>query len=188
MAGARLLWVRDRSNRDAKPDVSPCRCADDRGGRSRGLGVDGRADRHRAPPRKRPTSVRRHRRDACSHDYYEHRDAAGDRRLGEPRPAELRVGDRVCGAGHTRLAAGGGRNRNRMCRVRAVVDHRERDGKRSRVSCAAGRSSGGGHRGRGVTGGRNSSGGRARRVRFPRNAQFVAGRNANVTDRGTRRL
>ena len=184
--GARLLWVRDRAASDARPSSSPCRCTDDRGGRSRRLGVDRRAHRHRAAARKHPTSVRRHRRDACSYDYFEWDDVARRSRFREPCPAELRVGDRVCGPGHTRLALGDRRHRNRMCPVRAVVDHRACDWKWSRVGCAARRSNGAGRRDRGVAGGWNSGCRRAKRVGFARNARFVAGRNANVTGRGTR--
>ncbi len=104
--GARLLWVRDRPVSDAKPSSSPCRCTDDRGGRSRRLGVDRRAHRHGPAARKQPTSLRGHRRDACSYDYFEWDDVARHRRFREPCPAELRVGHRVCGLGHTRLAIG----------------------------------------------------------------------------------
>jgi len=185
MRGASLLWVRDRAASDAKPSPSPCRCTDDRGGWSRRLGVDRRAHRHRAAARKHPTSFRGHRRDACSYNYFEWDDIAGHRRLREPCPAELRVGHRLCGVGHTRLATGDRRHCNRMCPVRAVVDHRARDWKWSRVSCAAGRSNGAGRRDRGVVGGWNSGRRGAKRVGFACNARFVAGSNANVTGRGT---
>lgn len=173
--GARLLWVRDRAASDAKPRLSPCRCTNDRGGRSRRLGVDRRAHRHGAAARKHPTSLRGHRRDACSYDYFERDDIAGHRRLREPCPAELRVGHRLCGLGHTRLAIGDRRHCNRMCPVRAVVDHRARDWKWARVSCAARRSNGACRRDRGVVGGWNSGGRGAKRVGFARNARFVAG-------------
>lgn len=173
--GARLLWVRDRPVSDTKPRPSPCRCTDDRGGRSRRLGVDRRAHRHGPAARKQPTSLRGHRRDACSYDYFEWDDIARYRRFPEPCPAELRVGHRLCGVGHTRLAIGDRRDCNRICPVRAVVDHRARDWKWPRVSCAAGRSNGAGRRDRGVVGGRNSSCRGAKRVGFARNARFVAG-------------
>jgi hypothetical protein len=173
--GARLLWVRDRPASDAKPSFSPCRCTDDRGGRSRRLGVDRRAHRHGAAARKHPTSLRGHRRDACSYDYFEWDDIARHRRFHEPCPAELRVGHRLCGFGHTRLAIGDRRHCNRMFPVRAVVDHRACDWNWSRVSCAAGRSNGAGRSDRGVVGGRNSGCCSAKHVEFARNARFVAG-------------
>jgi len=188
MRGRRLLWVRDRPTSDARASLSPCRCTNDRGGRSRRLGVDRRAHRHGAAAGKHPTSVRRHRRDACSYDYFEWDDVARHSRSRDPCPAELRMGNRVCGLGHTRLAIGDRRHRDRMSPVRAVVDHRARDRKRPRVSSAAVRSNGAGGSDRRVVGGRDSGCRRAKRVGFARNARFVSGRNANVTGRGTRQL